>query len=171
MVRLSRRAPLKRRRRRTAPARKPRRWLLGAAVLLALALLWWRQPEDPPPRQPDRTVPVRAAALPAVAPARHRHLPPPAKRDLPERAALAAAFRERSAALKACALPGEAARLPMRLHVGRSGVMKGLDFTGDPPSPRLAACVRKTAMAWSFDGLHLPGDVELLVAVSFTTAG
>ncbi len=45
--------------------------------------------------------------------------------------------------------------------------MRSVDFTGDPPPPRLASCVRKTAMSWTFEKVKLTSDVELLVAVSF----
>ena len=171
MVRLPRHAPLRRRLRRRPQRRKLGRWLLGAAAVLAAGL--FLLPGEQPPQQPlppAPAIPARAAAIPPAVPAIHRRLPAPESADLPAREALAAAFRERSAALKAC-LPGvRLTRLPMRLHVGRSGAMKGLDFTGEPPPPALASCVRKTAMGWSFDGVPLSRDVELLVAVSFTAA-
>jgi hypothetical protein len=112
-----------------------------------------------------------AAALVAP-PLRLRPTPPkapPPRNALPEREALLAAVRERSAALRDCAVPGGAlARLPLRLHVRRSGAMRAVDFTGEPPPARVASCVRKAAMAWSFDQIALSSDVELLVAVSFT---
>ena len=94
--------------------------------------------------------------------------PPPLPRaDLPEREALLAAVRERSTTLKPCIVPeGTLARLPLRLHVGKSGAMKALDFTSDPPTP-IATCVRKTAMKWTFDNVKLSSDVDLLVSVSF----
>ena len=56
----------------------------------------------------------------------------------------------------------------LRLHVRQSGAMRAVDFTGEPPPARVASCVRKVAMAWSFDQIALSSDVELLVAVSFT---
>ncbi len=97
-----------------------------------------------------------------------RRPPPPPRNELPEREALLAAVRERSATLKACALPSDAlARLPLRLHVAKSGAMKALDFTGEQPDAHIASCVRKTAMGWSFDKIKLSSDVELLVAVTF----
>jgi hypothetical protein len=97
-----------------------------------------------------------------------RRAPPAPRNELPEREALLAAVKDRSASLKACALPSDAlSRLPLRLHVGKSGAMKALDFAGEPPDAHIASCVRKTAMGWSFDQIKLSSDVELLVAVTF----
>lgn len=45
--------------------------------------------------------------------------------------------------------------------------MRAVDFTGEPPPARVASCVRKAAMGWSFEKIPLSSDVELLVAVSF----
>jgi hypothetical protein len=169
MVRLPRRTPLRRKLRRAPERHRRRKWPLAAAALLALALLWLWLPSSeqpaPPPAKPPRALPVKAAMLP-MAPLRRR-APPPPRNEFPEREALLAAVKERSATLKACALPSDAlSRLPLRLHVGKSGAMKSLDFTGEPPA-HIASCVRKTAMGWSFDKIKLSSDVELLVAVTF----
>ena len=70
--------------------------------------------------------------------------------------------------LRDCALPGGAlARLPLRLHLRKSGAMRAVDFTGEPPPPQVASCVRKVAMKWEFAPIRLPTDTELLVAISF----
>lgn len=157
--------------RRPVPRRKPRRkWPLLAAAL-ALAALFWLWPRDrapdPPPPAPTAPV-VRAAAVAAVKPVARKPPPPPAHNPLPAREALLAAVRERASTLRDCALPGGAlARLPLRLHVGRSGEMRSVDFTGDPPPDRIASCVRKAALRWTFESIPLSSDVELLVSVSF----
>src|SRR5205814_2243314 len=79
-----------------------------------------------------------------------------------------AAVRERASTLRDCALPGGTlARLPLRLHLRKSGAMRAVDFTGEPPPPQVASCVRKVAMKWEFAPIRLPTDTELLVAISF----
>jgi hypothetical protein len=161
-------------RRRVALRPVRRKWPYTAAAALAALAVWWLWPvaEPPPPAPPEtpRTAPAVLAAAPIRLSRRPPPPPPPPRNALPERDALLAAVRERSSALRDCALPGGAlARLPLRLHVQRSGKMKAVDFTGEPPPPRVASCVRKTAMAWSFDKVALSSDVELLVAVSFTS--
>lgn len=141
-------------------------------MLVALALWgWWPQEVEPKPLPIPTTSP--AAAVKMVAPALRLHKPPArppeALPQLPQRDALLAAVRERSATLHDCALPGDSlARLPLRLHLRKSGAMRAVDFTGEPPPARVATCVKKAAMKWSFETIPLQTDTELLVAISFT---
>jgi hypothetical protein len=164
------RQSLRRLARRPRPSRKRRRWPLALAAALAVSV-WWLWPADETPPVPPAAVPIAQAkdVAPRAAKAEPRKRAPPAapKNELPEREALLAAVRERSATLKPCVIPqGTLTRLPLRLHVGKSGAMKALDFSGDPPS-NIASCVRKTAMKWNFDNVKLSSDVDLLVSVSF----
>ncbi|MCA1827539.1 MAG: hypothetical protein ABR567_10340 [Myxococcales bacterium] len=154
---------------RRAPPRKRRRrlrWLFAALALAALALfLFWPDAETPAPVEPPTAsalaaVPVKQTRL-TTPPPRH---PPP--REGPEREALLAAVRERASSLRDCAA-GALTRLPLRLHVARTGAMRSVDITGDAPPPAVASCVRKKAMTWKFDQIRLLSDVELLVAISF----
>ena len=142
--------------------------MVAAAAALALVLwLFWPAAEPTPPPAAKSASKPGAAVLQPIA-LRRRPPPPLPRNDLPPRDALLAAVRERAPSLKSCALPGGAlARLPLRLHVASSGAMRSVDFTGDPPPPRFASCVRKTAMSWTFEKVKLTSDVELLVAVSF----
>ena len=156
--------------RRTLKRRPPRRRWPVAAAALAVLLAWWLWPEpdaEPPPPPSIQAAPVELVASPIRL--RRKTAPPPQQLALPERDALLAAVRERASTLRDCALPGGTlARLPMRLHLRKSGAMRALDFTGEPPPPRVASCVRKAAMKWEFDRIRLPTDTELLVAISFT---
>jgi hypothetical protein len=150
---------------RPAKARARSRWPAGVLLaLLVAALLWWRLHPAEKPAPTARAVHAVAAAQ-VLPPVLHR-TPVPAKRA--SRDLLLAAVRERAASLRACASrPGAPARLPARLHVGRSGAMRSIDFPGAPPSKPVGDCVREAAMRWDFSGLELPADLELLVTLSF----
>ena len=168
MVRVSR-PPLTRRVRRSPPRKRPRRlrWLFAAVALAALAFFLFRpEPETAAPVQDPR--PQATASLPekqtrVVAPPTRPRAP---KTYTPARDALLAAVRERASTLRDCAA-GALTRLPLRLHVARTGVMRSVDITGDAPPAAVASCVRKKAMTWKFDQIQLPSDMELLVAISF----
>jgi hypothetical protein len=173
--------PVARRRRvlrplpRRAPGRAPRglRRAVGAlallAALLALVLLWPRPaPAPPPPSAPRATSAARPAPPPRKPPA---HPAPPAR--LPARAAslardrLLAAIRERSADLAACETPpGAPTRAPARLRISKAGAPSAVAFEGAPPAPALASCMRERILAWRFDGLELPADVDVMVTFS-----
>jgi len=58
--------------------------------------------------------------------------------------------------------------LPVRLHVVRTGAVKGVEFAGEPPPRELRDCVRRVAGSWNFQGVELPSDVELFVTLALT---
>jgi hypothetical protein len=161
-----------RRQPRKKPRSRSRRWRWIAAAVAAAALLFFLlrpEPETAPvevPPPPGLARGAIAAAPPPEAPKKPKPRPAPMERA--PRDALLAAVRERASTLQPCALPGGAlARLPLRLHVARSGAMRSVEVTGAPPPGKVASCVRAAAMAWDFRDLKLPSDVELLVAISF----
>ena len=92
---------------------------------------------------------------------------PPKPAPLSPRERLLAAIRERAADLAACeTAPGSPTRAPTRLRITRAGVPVGVAFEGIPLPPALAGCMRERILAWRFDGLDLPADVEVLVSFS-----
>ena len=155
---------MRRRLRRRPQRRKLGRWLLGAAAVLAAGL--FLLPGEPPPQQPlppAPAIPARAAAIPAAVPAIHRRLPAPEGADLPAREALAAAFRERSAALKAC-LPGvRLTRLvPVTLTVSGVPLSRG---------GRVAGCAASDAAKDATPaGLEIPGVCLVAAGLRFGRA-
>jgi hypothetical protein len=159
------------------------------AAILAVWLLWPASPDEHPdaasphaaglsaekaaPKAVDKARTEKAAidkpAKPRAgkdsAPARPR-VPEPspvlrARRDL-----LLAAVRARAASLRPC-VPGDAveARVPVRLHVLKTGAVRSLEFSGDPPGRQIGDCVRRVAASWSFADVELPGDVELFATL------
>jgi hypothetical protein len=164
------------RRRRPAVPRK-RRWraALGALLLLLAVWLLWPAPDQPSPGTP----PVQAAALkpekPPEKPRLAKLAPAPpkppqaspllrARRDL-----LLAAVRARAASLRPC-VPGDAAelRVPVRLHVSKTGAVKAVEFSGEAPSRQLGDCVRRVASGWNFQDVELPADVELFATLALS---
>jgi len=166
-----------RRLRRPRPAApRKRRWraALGAIVLLLAVWLLWPAPEPSP-----ATPPVQAAALrpekPPEKPRLAKLAPAPpkppqaspllrARRDL-----LLAAVRARAASLRPC-VPGDAAelRVPVRLHVLKTGAVKSVEFSGEAPSRQLGDCVRRVASGWNFQDVELPSDLELFATLALS---
>jgi hypothetical protein len=167
--------------RRPPPAApRKRRWraALGAVLLLLAVWLLWPAPEPNP-----GTPPVHAAALkpekppekPPQKPRLAKLAPAPpkppqaspllrARRDL-----LLAAVRARAASLRPC-VPGDAAelRVPVRLHVSKTGAVKSVEFSGEAPSRQLGDCVRRVATGWNFQDVELPSDVELFATLALS---
>jgi hypothetical protein len=118
------------------------------------------KPAEKPPEKPHvaRLAPAAAAPKPAAS----RLLR--ARRDL-----LLAAVRARAASLRPC-VPGDAVelRVPVRLHVVRSGAVKSVEFSGEAPPRQLGDCVRRVAAGWNFQDVELPSDVELFVTLALS---
>ena len=95
--------------------------------------------------------------------------PPPAARLRAQRDLLLAAVRSRAATLRPC-VPGGAVelRVPVRLHLVRSGTVKSVDFSGEPPPKALRECVRRVTTSWTFRDLDLPGDLELFATLALS---
>jgi hypothetical protein len=110
-------------------------------------------------KQPRAGTGAGPAIKAAQAAARQR-----ARRDL-----LLAAVRARAASLRPC-VPGDAValRVPVRLHLVRTGAVKSVDFAGEPPPRALRECVRRVATGWSFRDLELPGDLELFATLALS---
>jgi hypothetical protein len=145
---------------------------VAVVLLLAVWLLW------PAPEPNPGTMPVRAGALkpekPPEKPRLAKLAPAPkppqaspllrARRDL-----LLAAVRARAASLRPC-VPGDAAelRVPVRLHVSKTGAVKSVEFSGEAPSRQLGDCVRRVATGWNFQDVELPSDVELFATLALS---
>ena len=166
-----------RRLRRPRPAApRKRRWraALAAIVLLLAAWLLWPAPEPssgtPPvhaaPLTPEKPPEKPRLARLAVAPPKPPQPSPllRARRDL-----LLAAVRARAASLRPC-VPGDAAelRVPVRLHVLKTGAVKSVEFSGAAPSRQLGDCVRRVATGWNFQDVELPSDVELFATLALS---
>jgi hypothetical protein len=150
---------------------------VAALVLLLAAWMLWPAgaPEAPPP-------PVKAASLKPERSAEQPHAatvatPPPKPKPQPQaspllrarRDLLLAAVRARAASLRPC-VPGDAAqlRVPVRLHVVRTGAVKSVEFSGEAPPRQLGDCVRRVASSWNFQDVELPSDVELFATLALS---
>ena len=176
------------------PARK-RRWAKALALLAVLVLVWllWPAP-DPAADAPALPTKIAGAGKPAEkvadkpgklpdSPADKLHAQRPgqgagaapakpsqaaarlrARRDL-----LLAAVRARAATLRPC-VPGDAValRVPVRLHLVRTGAVKSVDFAGEPPPRALRECVRRVATGWNFRDLELRDDFELFATLALS---
>jgi hypothetical protein len=132
------------------------------AALLGLLLLAGR----PPPSAPQPPAPKVTARPSAPPPRRAPPIPRPAAAAVPSpRDALLAAIRERSAELAVCETPpGSPSRAVTRLRISRAGVTEAVSFeVARPLAPTLAACLRGKVLAWRFEDVPLPSDVDLLV--------
>jgi hypothetical protein len=141
------------------------------SLVAAIALLWPRPTPAPPPPPP---VPVAAKAAPVPPPRRAapRAAPAPARAApaaavASPRERLLAAVRARAPDLAACAAPpGSPTRAATRLRIGKDGTPRSVQLDGAALPASLAACVRERVLAWRFDELGLPTDVDVLVAFS-----
>jgi len=172
-----------------------RRWPKALAIVLALMLAWILWPASP---EPDAGGPALATKLAGAAKAPDKlekpgklpdsaadklkpsspgggavkaapRPPPPAARLRAQRDLLLAAVRSRAATLRPC-VPGGAVelRVPVRLHLVRSGTVKSVDFSGEPPPKALRECVRRVTTSWTFRDLDLPGDLELFATLALS---
>jgi hypothetical protein len=161
-------------------APKKRRWPRVLAALAALLALWifWPAAPEPAASGVEKGAGVKVAGPPPInpepPPRKMAARPPPpvkaataspvlrARRDL-----LLAAVRARSASLRPCVDAAEV-HVPVRLHVVRTGAVKSVEFAGEPPPREMRDCVRRVALAWNFQGVELPSDVELFVTLALT---
>lgn len=122
-----------------------------------------KAPEKPPDKPHDK--PVRLSKGNAKPPPKP---PEPAvlraRRDL-----LLAAVRARAPSLRPC-VPGDAVdlRVPVRLHVGRAGPVRQVEFAADPPAREVRDCVQRIVRSWNFKDVELPGDVELFATLALS---
>lgn len=143
------------------------------AALLAALALWLLLRRDPPPPSPaPRPAAVAAVARPVPGPPARSKAPPPPPATPSPRDRLLAAIRDRAGDLESCqAAPGSPTRAPVRLRIGKDGAARALSIEGARPLPGpLAACLRERILAWSFPGLGLASDVEVLVTFRLAPA-
>jgi hypothetical protein len=81
---------------------------------------------------------------------------------------LLAAVRERAASLGCALEAGSPARLPARLKVGRSGAVRGVEFTDRELPQGLSGCLRAQILGWTFQDIDLPSDVEVLITFTLS---